>query len=159
MRKLHQSSGQTDYAIGKGRPPRHSRWKKGISGNPGGKKKGTINLERAFQEALLRQITVTVNGEKTNLSVLEVLVMRLLDTALKGDIKAINSVLDRIERLIGSNQKQGNETSEEDIEILQRVLAKRDFTGLANAVLKRTDAGEETEGVDSALDDLEVARD
>jgi hypothetical protein len=91
--------------------------------------------------------------------VLEALVMRLLDAGMKGDIKAINSILDRIEGLIGSDRKQDNETSEEDIEILQRVLVQRDFSGLTDALLKRTDEGEETEGVELAPDDLEEASD
>jgi hypothetical protein len=159
MRKPNKTSGQTDYKIGKGRPPQHTRWEKGVSGNPGGKKKGTLNLETTFQEALLRPVTVTVDGEKKVISVLEALVMRLLDGGLKGDIKAINSILDRIERLIGSDPKQEPETSEEDVEILQRVLVKRDFSGLTDALLKRTDEGEETEGADLAPDDLEEARD
>ena len=83
MRKSNKSSVHADYKIGKGRPPGHTRWEKGTSGNPGGKKKGTINLERAFQEALLRQVTVTMDGEKKVISVLEALVMRPLDAALK----------------------------------------------------------------------------
>lgn len=71
----------------------------------------------------------------------------------------INSVLDRIEGLIGSDRKQDTETSEEDIEILQRVLVKRDFRGLTDALLKRTDEGEVTGGADLAPDDLEEASD
>ena len=90
---------------------------------------------------------------------LEALVMRLLEAGMKGDIKAINSIPDRIEGLIGSDRKQETETSEEDIEILQRVLVKRDFTGLTDAMSKRTDAGDKTEGRDLAPDEPEVARD
>lgn len=159
MRKSNKMSGQADYKIGKGRPPRHSQWEKGISGNPGGKKKGTLNLETTFREALLRPVTVSMDGEKKVISVLEALVMRLLDAGMKGDIKAINSILDRIEGLISSDRKQDNETSEEDIEILQRVLVQRDFSGLTDALLKRTYEGEETEGAELAPDDLEEASD
>ena len=53
MEMARKSSGQTDYKIGKGRPPRHTRWEKGTSGNPGGKKKGAVNLETTFQEAVI----------------------------------------------------------------------------------------------------------
>ena len=74
-----------------------------------------------------------MDGEKKVISALDALVMRLLRWWYQGDIKAINSILDRIERLIGSERKQDTETSEEDIEILQRVLAKRDFSGLSDA--------------------------
>ena len=133
--------------------------RKALSGNPGGKKKGTVNLETTFQEALIRPVTVTMDGEKKVISALDALVMRLFDDGIKGDIKAINSILDRIERLIGSNRQQDTETSEEDIEILQRVLAKRDFSGLTDAMVKLSDADEETDGKDLVLDEREEARD
>jgi hypothetical protein len=50
-------------------------------------------------------------------------------------------VLDRIERLIGSDWKQDTKTSNENIEILQQVLDKRDFTGRPHADLKRRNHG------------------
>jgi hypothetical protein len=90
MGKLGRSSGQPDYNIGKGKPPHHTRWKRGTSGNPGGKRKGTLNLETTFQEALIRPVTVTMDGKKKIISALDALVMRILDAGIKGDIKAIN---------------------------------------------------------------------
>jgi hypothetical protein len=159
MRKSDKSSERADYKIGRGRPPRHTRWEKGTSGNPGGKRKGTLNLATTFEEALLRPVTVTMDGEKKVISVLEALVMRLLDAGIKGDVKAINSILDRIEPLIGSDQRQDAETSAEDIEILQRVLAKRDFSDFTDAGVKRSSPGEETDGRDLVPDEREEARD
>ena len=151
MSKSKKPPKGTDYEIGRGRPPRHSQWQKGNSGNPGGKKKGTLNLESTFRDALLRPIMVTVDGEKKIISVLEALVMRLLDGALKGDFKAINSILDRIERMIGFHHEQGLETSEEDREILQRVFPRRDFKVGANA----SDAAETEDGIDTRPDESE----
>jgi Family of unknown function (DUF5681) len=159
MSKSSKSAVQSGYKIGKGRPPRHTRWEKGMSGNPGGKKKGTLNLESTFRESLLRQVTVTVDGEKKVISVLEALVMRLLDAGIKGDVKVINSILDRIEPLMGSDQRQDTETSAEDIQILQRVLVERDFSGLSDVVLERSDTGEETDEKDLAPDAQEETRD
>ncbi|WGJ16358.1 DUF5681 domain-containing protein [Methylocapsa sp. D3K7] len=116
-------------------------------------------METTFQEALIRPVTVTMDGEKKVISALDALVMRLLDAGIKGDIKAINSIFDRIERLIGSNRQQDTETSAEDIEILQRVLAKREFSGLTDDMVKLSDADEETDGKDLVLDEREEARD
>ena len=160
MRKSSKSSEQAGYKIGKGRPPhayplgeRHI-WKSR------GQKKGHAQFgDHVSGSALLRPVTVTMDGEKKVISALDALVMRLLDGGLKGDIKAINSILDRIERLIGSERKQDTETSEEDIEILQRVLAKRDFSGLNRRLFKRSDADEETDGKDLVPDEREEARD
>ncbi len=159
MRKSSKSSEQAGYKIGKGRPPSHTRWEKGTSGNPGGKKKGTVNLETTFQEALIRPVTLTMDGEKKVISALDALVMRLFDNGIKGDNKAINSILDRIERLIGSNRQHDTETSAEDIEILQRVLAKRKFSGLTDAMVKLSEADEETDGKDLVPDEREEASD
>ncbi len=154
MSKSKKSSGGADYEIGRGKPPQHSRWEKGRSGNPGGKKKGTLNLQSAFQDALLRPVTVTVEGEKKIVSVLEALVMRLLEAGLKGDLRAINSILDRIERLIGFDREREIETSEEDLEILQRVLARRNFKVGANR-RATSDAAETEEEIDTTPDESE----
>lgn len=151
MSKSDKEGSGGDYLVGKGKPPRKSRWQRGTSGNPGGKKKGTLNLESTFRNALLRPITVTVEGEKKIISVLDALVIRLLDGALKGDFKAINSILDRIERMIGFDREQGVETSEEDLEILQRVFPRRDFKVGANA----SDAAETEDGIDTTSDNSE----
>ena len=79
--------------------------------------------------------------------------MRLLDIGIKGDINAINSILDRIERLFGS-ERQEVETSDEDIEILQRVLAKRNFSGLTDAVQsERHAAKRRTEKISAGSED------
>lgn len=85
--------------------------------------------------------------------------MRLLDAGIKGDVKVINSILDRIEPLIGSDQRQDTETSAEDIQILQRVLVKRDFSGLTDVILEQADAGGETDRRGPTLDAQEETRD
>ncbi|ULO23773.1 DUF5681 domain-containing protein [Methylocystis sp. SB2] len=105
----------------------HSRWPKGISGNPGGKKKRSVDLQQAFQAALERPIIVTIEGEKREISSLEAICMRLVDGGLKGDMRAITTILDRSTLLLVANgDDQKVETSEEDITILQRVLADRE---------------------------------
>ena len=113
-----------DYAVGKGKPPRHTQWPKGVSGNPGGKKKAALDLARAFEAALQRPIIVTIEGEKREISSLEAIVMRLVEGGLKGDLRAINSILDRSSLLHAAcSDDQKIETSEDDLAILQRVLA------------------------------------
>jgi hypothetical protein len=51
MAKKKRTPTNPDYDIGRGRPPAHSRWKPGQSGNPGGRPKGRLS-----QGALLRRI-------------------------------------------------------------------------------------------------------
>ena len=46
---------QPDYVVGYKRPPMHSRFKPGVSGNPSGRAKGTKNLRTLFQNILRRK--------------------------------------------------------------------------------------------------------
>jgi hypothetical protein len=139
-----------DYAIGRGKPPHQSRWQKGVSGNPGGKKKGTSNLKTALQDALLRPVTITENGEKKVISMREALIMRLVEAGLKGDSRAINAIFDRDERLIGIDREKEIETAEEDPEILKRV-GRRKVNGNANP-RPTSDAAEAEDEIDTTPD-------
>jgi Family of unknown function (DUF5681) len=38
------------YKVGYGKPPKTTRFKKGKSGNPGGRPKGSLNLQRATSQ-------------------------------------------------------------------------------------------------------------
>jgi hypothetical protein len=49
---------QRDYAVGYGRPPPHSRFKKGQSGNPWGRPPGAKNLKTVLNEALNERVIV-----------------------------------------------------------------------------------------------------
>src|ERR1039457_3785601 len=53
-----------DYKIGYGKPPEHSRFAKGRSGNPKGRPKGRKNLETDLDERLGEKITIR-EGDQT----------------------------------------------------------------------------------------------
>ena len=74
-------------------------FKKGQSGNPNGRPKGTENsktrLMRLF--SLVQSKTNPVTGAKEEFSVLEQMDMALVAKALKGDVRAYNELMDRFE--------------------------------------------------------------
>ncbi|MFG1261012.1 DUF5681 domain-containing protein [Xanthobacter flavus] len=53
---------RTDYEVGYRKPPVHARFKKGQSGNPKGRCKGTQNLATDFGEELGERIRVREGG-------------------------------------------------------------------------------------------------
>jgi hypothetical protein len=139
-----------DYPVGKGKPPRQTQWPKGVSGNPGGKKKGTIDLKTAFQNAASREVKFsTKGGEEKNITLLEAIVTCLFQTATKGDIRAINLTLEWVGRVIGSDLERKIETPEEDHEILQRFRDRQKYNGAANRCPTR-DTAETADGVDTS---------
>ena len=50
------------YEVGYGKPPRHTRFIKGQSGNPRGRPPGAKNLKALLSEALNETVIVTENG-------------------------------------------------------------------------------------------------
>ena len=53
-----------------GNPPKHTQFRKGTSGNPRGRPKGSKNLSTYLMEAARDQVTATVDGRtRTNFKV------------------------------------------------------------------------------------------
>jgi hypothetical protein len=60
------SHNQRDYEVGRGKPPMHSRFKKGQSGNPRGPR--PKHLPALLVEALDEPVVVTIDGERREIT-------------------------------------------------------------------------------------------
>ena len=81
------------YVVTRGKPPREHQFKKGQSGNPRGRPKGSQNFRTLLQRELDRQITATNNGREVRMTKREAMAKRLVGEALKGNLKALEAVL------------------------------------------------------------------
>jgi len=61
-----------DYKVGPGQPPLHTRFKKGQSGNPGGRSKK--QLSALLADALNEPVFVTIDGERRKITKREAVV-------------------------------------------------------------------------------------
>ncbi|WP_372624273.1 DUF5681 domain-containing protein [Falsiroseomonas sp.] len=77
-----------DYTVGYARPPEHTRFRKGQSGNPKGRPKGTKNLGSLFQGLLGESINVREGERSRTMTKGEAMLQALLARALRGDAKA-----------------------------------------------------------------------
>jgi hypothetical protein len=83
-----------DYEVGYGKPPKHTRFKSGQSGNPRGRPKGQLSLEAALNRALSETMEVIdKNGRRRKLSKLDVAITGLVNRSVKGDAKATQQLL------------------------------------------------------------------
>jgi hypothetical protein len=77
----------TGYTVGKGKPPAHTRFKKGQSGNPKGRHPKLPALDILLAEVL--------GEEKNGTTAAQKILIALYKKALKGDTKAADILLDR----------------------------------------------------------------
>lgn len=82
-----------DYAVGYAKPPQHSRFKKGQSGNPKGRPRGSINIRTAMIEVLKESVTVTENGRQSKISRPQALARQAFTQAFKGNAKFFDILL------------------------------------------------------------------
>lgn len=89
-----------DYDVGYRKPPKASRFKKGQSGNPQGRSKGTRNLKTDLLEELAERILVKEGGQALKISKQRAMVKTLTAQALKGDTRAATLVLNMVWRIL-----------------------------------------------------------
>jgi len=94
--RFHQP--ERDYEVGRGKPPKHSRFKPGQSGNPRGRPKGAVNCETALMNAVNSMVVINEDGRKKRYSKLEVIFMQAANKAAKGDTRAAEMLLRQLQR-------------------------------------------------------------
>lgn len=82
------------YRIGYGKPPKHTQFKKGCSGNPSGRPKGSKSVIALQEKILNEKVVVTENGRRMKISKTEVLFRQLWKMAVTGDIRAMRLLLE-----------------------------------------------------------------
>ena len=73
--------------------PKAGQFQRGQSGNPKGRPSGTKNLATDLQEELSTTITVVVGNKEQRISKQRALIKALSTKALKGDIRAMNTLI------------------------------------------------------------------
>ena len=81
-----------DYKVGPGRPPLHTRFRKGQSGNPGGR--GKKQLSALLADALNEPVFVTIDGERRKTTKREAVVLQLVDKSTSADLRATKMLID-----------------------------------------------------------------
>jgi hypothetical protein len=117
-----------EYKIGRGRPPLATRWEKGISGNPSGRRKGSRNARTVWRDAMAQLVKVKVNGRLRTMTRREALILKLLDNAA-GDRKTLETVLKLDREFLGIEIETDQEFDVSDGEILENYVRRRQAGG------------------------------
>ena len=76
------------YQIGYRRPPLHSRFQPGVSGNPAGRRKGTPNLKTILEQVLREQIALREGKVTKKITKAEAIIRGLVIGAMKSDSRS-----------------------------------------------------------------------
>jgi hypothetical protein len=85
--------GESERDVGYGKPPRRTRFRKGESGNPAGRPRGSKNAIAHLGKALREPVTVSENGRRKSITKCEALIKQLVTSALRGDHRSLRLLL------------------------------------------------------------------
>ena len=88
-----------EYEIGYGKPPKHSQFKPGQSGNKKGRPKGSKDTLNMAKKILNEKIEVTDRGKKKKKTKQEIILTQLANDAAKGYGKATESAIELMFRI------------------------------------------------------------
>ena len=116
--------------FGFGKPPTHSQWKPGQSGNSRGRPKGALNFTTEVKLMLEAPIVVNDKGKPKKVTTLKAGLLRLREMALKGNPRCLAIFLDHAARYGGISTEPASEMSSEDDEAIldayrEEVLAEQ----------------------------------
>jgi|SRR5580692_8857350 hypothetical protein len=80
--------------VGFKKTPRHTRFRKGQSGNPKGRPKGRKNYRTRFLEIIDEKVTVNENGRRRKLPKFDVAVRQATNQAVTGDPRGMKMLLE-----------------------------------------------------------------
>jgi hypothetical protein len=114
-----------DYEIGYGKPPSASRFRKGESGNPAGRPRGSKNLATLFEKELKERIRINENGRSRSINKQEAMVKYLVNKALSGDRRLLQLMLEEVRLLENRAASSAGPAIEEADQQVMRHLQDR----------------------------------
>ena len=115
-----------NYEVGYGKPPRHTRFSKGQSGNPKGRQRGAQNLSTLLTEALNESVVITENGGRRKITKRRAFFKQLVNRALNGDPRSGKLLLDNLQKIESRTEPETSESSfgEADKKVIEQLQAR-----------------------------------
>ena len=107
MDEQSKSAKPTITSLGYCNPPKHTRFKKGQSGNPQGRPKGTLNMATVLERTLREKVIINENGKRKTITKLEAALKQLTNKAASGELKA----LQLLAALVRSAEERGSKAA------------------------------------------------
>ena len=151
-RKRRSPPREGTYEVGYGKPPVHTRFKPGESGNKKGRPKGHPNLATAFDDELNAKVIINEGGRRRTVTKRRVVVLQTVANAMKGDPRALAAIL-QVSKCFGKEEEPPKEGLREELEahdraILDDFIARNRLTTPTEIATPSTPDDPEPEGDD-----------
>lgn len=127
MRKRNKGAGTKSYAVGYGKPPAHSQFKKGESGNYRGRPSGTLNFATVLLRTLREQVVINENGQRKTITKLEAALKQLANKAASGELRALQLLLALVrsaEEQSGVPESPKQPLEENDKKVMEEIVRR-----------------------------------
>jgi hypothetical protein len=78
----------SEYPVGYKRPPRHTQFKPGQSGNSKGRPKKSVTFADVISKQLRKIVTITIGGKPQRITMLEAIGLKQVSQAVNGNHKS-----------------------------------------------------------------------
>jgi Family of unknown function (DUF5681) len=118
--------GEGDYEVGYGKPPHHTRFKRGQSGNPKGRPPGAKNLASSLNELLNELVVIKEDGGRKRISKRKAALKQLVNEAAKGNWRALKLLVDVLQDIEQRTEPQTEESSfgSTDQKVIEQLKAR-----------------------------------
>jgi hypothetical protein len=118
---------EPQHSVGYGAPPKATRFKKGVSGNPKGRPKGSLNVATLLIKTLHEKVMINEHGKRKKVTKLEAALKQLFNKAASGDLRAIRQSVELVKDAEAKQSAQGTQESvisENDQEVMDGILKR-----------------------------------
>ena len=108
-------------------PPEATRFRKGVSGNPRGRPKGSLNVATVLTRTLREKVVINENGRRKTVTKLEAALKQLVNKATAGDLRALRhltALAHDAEVEQNAREPQLQDLGELDRDVMQGILRR-----------------------------------
>jgi hypothetical protein len=113
-----------EYEVGYGKPPRHTQFQPGRSGNPNGRPKKKTSFDDDVDRELSTSITVLENGERRRITKQRAIAKQHVNRALGGDVRST-------ELLVSRNRQQQHSGKQDNLPAVLEGFRERHARNIA----------------------------
>lgn len=121
------------YQVGYKKPPKDTQFRKGESGNPSGRPKGTLNVATVLARTLREKVVINEGGRRKEITKLEAATKQLVNKSASGDLRALSMLMTLARAADEAVPETANaSTSNADRKVIDNMLARL-HRGMKNA--------------------------